>query len=63
MKTICSRATATSSNGAGLSGLLEVLRSDTYRDSVAHLEGYDPADCGQLLELDEALGGGTGNAR
>src|SRR6195952_3104142 len=50
-------------NGAGLSGLLEVLRSDTYRESVAHLEGYDPAFCGQLLELDEALSGATGNAR
>jgi molybdate-binding protein len=50
-------------NDAGLSGLLEVLRSDTYRDSVAHLEGYDPAFCGQLLELEEALSGATGNAR
>jgi molybdate transport repressor ModE-like protein len=50
-------------NDAGLSGLLEVLRSDTYRDSVAHLEGYDPAFCGELLELEEALSGATGNAR
>jgi molybdate transport repressor ModE-like protein len=50
-------------NDAGLSGLLEVLRSDTYRDSVAHLEGYDPAFCGQLLELEEALSGAAGNAR
>jgi molybdate transport repressor ModE-like protein len=50
-------------NDAGLSGLLEVLRSDTYRDSVAHLEGYDPAFCGELLELEEALSGAAGNAR
>ena len=50
-------------NDAGLSGLLEVLRSDAFRDSVAHLEGYDPAFCGQLLELEEALSGATGNAR
>ncbi|WP_158938311.1 substrate-binding domain-containing protein [Burkholderia sp. S171] len=50
-------------NDAGLSGLLEVLRSDVYRDGVAHLEGYDPAFCGQLLELEAALSGATGNVR
>jgi molybdate transport repressor ModE-like protein len=50
-------------NDAGLSGLLEVLRSDAFRDSVSHLEGYDPAFCGQLLELEAALSGATGNVR
>ena len=50
-------------NDAGLSGLLEVLRSDAFRDSVDHLEGYDPAFCGQLLELEAALSGATGNVR
>jgi len=27
---------------ARLGGVLEILRSDAFRDSVAHLEGYDP---------------------
>jgi molybdate transport repressor ModE-like protein len=48
---------------AQLGGVLEVLRSDVYRNSVAHLEGYNPLHCGELLELEEALGGATGNAR
>jgi molybdate transport repressor ModE-like protein len=48
---------------AGLGGVLEVLRSAAFRDRVSHLEGYDPIFCGQLLELEAALGGETGNAR
>jgi molybdate-binding protein len=48
---------------ARLGGVLEILRSDAFRDSVTHLEGYDPAFCGQLLELESALSGATGNER
>jgi len=48
---------------ARLGGVLEILRSDAFRDSVAHLEGYDPVFCGQLLELESALSGATGNKR
>ena len=48
---------------ARLGGVLEILRSDAFRDSVAHLEGYDPVFCGQLLELESALSGATGNER
>jgi molybdate transport repressor ModE-like protein len=49
--------------GTGLSCVLETLRSVAFRDRVAHLVGYDPAQCGELLELEAALDGSAGNER
>ncbi|HEY3599727.1 MAG TPA: substrate-binding domain-containing protein [Paraburkholderia sp.] len=40
---------------APLATVTEVLRSETFRQRVAQLDGYDPQDCGKLLELDEGL--------
>lgn len=34
---------------------MAVLRGNAFRQSVAHLEGYDAGDCGKLLELEEGL--------
>lgn len=42
---------------ARLSRVLDTLRSSAFRDGVAHLVGYDPERCGELLELDAALDG------
>jgi hypothetical protein len=33
-----------------------MLRSEAFRSSVAGLAGYDPQDCGKLLDLDGGLG-------
>ncbi len=34
-----------------------MLRSDAFNDSVAHLEGYDPARCGELVGVEKGLSG------
>jgi molybdate transport repressor ModE-like protein len=41
-----------------LTTVMSVLRGNAFRQSVAHLEGYDPGDCGKLLELEQGLEGG-----
>ena len=40
---------------ARLACVLDILRSEAFNDSVAHLEGYDPARCGSLVDVDEGL--------
>jgi molybdate transport repressor ModE-like protein len=40
-----------------LAATLEVLRSDTFRASVSQLQGYDPCDCGQLIDVSSGLHG------
>jgi hypothetical protein len=35
--------------------VMSVMRGNAFRQSVAHLEGYDPGDCGKLLELEAGL--------
>lgn len=42
---------------AQLASVLRILRSDGFTESVAHLEGYDPAHCGLLVDVDEGLHG------
>jgi hypothetical protein len=42
---------------ARLDGVLEILRDDAFRKSVAQLDGYDPVRCGQLLDVAPALEG------
>ncbi|WP_244816035.1 substrate-binding domain-containing protein [Caballeronia sp. Lep1P3] len=42
---------------ARLSTVLGVLRSASFNESVAHLEGYDPERCGTLVDIDEGLRG------
>jgi hypothetical protein len=37
--------------------VMSVLRGNAFRQSVAHLEGYDARDCGRLLELEDGLMG------
>src|ERR1700761_3851598 len=38
-----------------LTTVMSVMRGNAFRQSVAHLEGYDPVDCGKLLELEAGL--------
>jgi molybdate transport repressor ModE-like protein len=40
-----------------LAAALDVLRSDAFRASVAGLEGYDPVDCGTLVDVASGLQG------
>ncbi|SEA20910.1 substrate-binding domain-containing protein [Paraburkholderia sartisoli] len=39
-----------------LAAVIALLRSATFRASVARLEGYDPLHCGEVFDLDEGLG-------
>jgi molybdate transport repressor ModE-like protein len=39
-----------------LATVIGMLRGDAFRNGVARLDGYDPRDCGKLVELDEGLG-------
>lgn len=39
-----------------LATVIGMLRGDTFRNGVARLDGYDPQDCGKLVELDDGLG-------
>ncbi|RFU46787.1 substrate-binding domain-containing protein [Paraburkholderia sp. DHOC27] len=39
-----------------LATVIGMLRGRPFRSSVAHLDGYDPRDCGELVEVDEGLG-------
>jgi molybdate-binding protein len=41
---------------APLATVIEMLRSVAFKSGVARLEGYDPQDCGALLNLDDGLG-------
>jgi molybdate transport repressor ModE-like protein len=41
---------------APLATVIEMLRSAAFKSGVARLEGYDPQDCGALLNLDDGLG-------
>ncbi len=36
--------------------MIELLQGEAFRDEVARLDGYDPAECGQIMELAEGLG-------
>ncbi|RKP52073.1 substrate-binding domain-containing protein [Trinickia fusca] len=40
-----------------LASVLAVLRSDAFRESVSHLQGYDPTECGTLVDLAAGLRG------
>ncbi len=40
-----------------LASVLRILRSPTFSDSVAHLGGYDPAQCGAVVDIDAGLRG------
>jgi molybdate transport repressor ModE-like protein len=42
---------------ARLASVLRTLRSATFNDSVAHLEGYDPVSCGALVDVEDGLNG------
>jgi molybdate transport repressor ModE-like protein len=42
---------------ARLQSVLAVLRGRAFSDSVGHLEGYDPAHCGQILDVNAGLAG------
>jgi molybdate transport repressor ModE-like protein len=42
-------------DGAHLEGVLDILRDDAFRASVARLDGYDPTRCGELLDVAHAL--------
>jgi molybdate transport repressor ModE-like protein len=40
-----------------LAAVLALLRDTAFRQDVAHLEGYDPADCGKVVALDVGWAG------
>ncbi|WP_233863925.1 substrate-binding domain-containing protein [Paraburkholderia adhaesiva] len=40
-----------------LFSVLKLLRSGAFRQVVAHLEGYDPAECGKVVPLEEGWAG------
>ena len=39
-----------------LATVIGLLRGAAFRHNVDQLEGYDPHDCGKLLDLDTGLG-------
>jgi len=39
--------------------VIGLLRGAAFRHGVEQLEGYDPRDCGKLLDLDVGLGPGA----
>jgi molybdate-binding protein len=41
---------------APLATVIGLLRGSAFRHSVDQLEGYDPQDCGRVVELEEGLG-------
>jgi molybdate-binding protein len=41
---------------APLATVLELLRGSAFRHNVDQLEGYDPQDCGKVVDLEEGLG-------
>ncbi len=47
-------------SSAPLAAALDVLKSDAFHASVSRLEGYDPAECGALVDI---AGGLRGNAQ
>jgi molybdate transport repressor ModE-like protein len=49
-------------SSAPLAAALEVLKSDAFQARVSRLEGYDPADCGLLVDVASGLHG-VGPAR
>lgn len=40
-----------------LASVLKLLRSTAFRQVVAHLEGYDPAECGKVVALEDGWAG------
>jgi putative molybdopterin biosynthesis protein len=42
-------------DGTGLRRLLDVMRSRRFRSRVARLPGYDPSECGSVVELRRLL--------
>jgi molybdate-binding protein len=40
-----------------LEAVLRILRGPAFRQTVAHLEGYDPAECGEVVALEDGLAG------
>jgi len=42
---------------APLSAVIELLRSSAFHASVDRLQGYDPRDCGKLVDLEAGLSG------
>jgi molybdate transport repressor ModE-like protein len=49
----CERA---SLERAPLAGVIRLLRDSAFLHSVEHLEGYDPRECGKLVDVAAALG-------
>ena len=56
-RTIFSHANARGWKKGGSADIIEILKSDAFKDSVAHLEGYDPARCGELVGVEKGLSG------
>ncbi|KAG0188456.1 hypothetical protein DFQ28_004796 [Apophysomyces sp. BC1034] len=50
---VCDRAAL---NVAPLSVIVDELRSDAFRDTVARLDGYDAQHCGDLVEVHQGAG-------
>jgi molybdate transport repressor ModE-like protein len=46
-----------------LAAVLQLLRSSAFRQRVAHLDGYDPAECGTVVGLDEGWSGPSAAGR
>jgi molybdate-binding protein len=42
---------------ARFASVLRILRSASFTDSVAHLDGYDPTHCGAVVDVDTGLNG------
>jgi molybdate transport repressor ModE-like protein len=42
---------------ARFASVLRVLRSESFWNSVAHLDGYDPTHCGSVVDIDTGLRG------
>ncbi|WP_133647870.1 substrate-binding domain-containing protein [Paraburkholderia flava] len=40
-----------------LATVIDLLRGDAFLQSVSHLEGYDPVDCGQVFDLEVGWSG------
>jgi len=43
-----------------LATVIEMLRGEAFKSGVARLDGYDPRDCGKLLDLGDGLGVASG---
>jgi molybdate-binding protein len=48
---------------APLATILEILRSDAFKERVDRLDGYAPASCGELVEVAAGLAGRSQRCR